>query len=369
MPESEPQIAVITPSPEEQLQQLRTYLATSEPFRHCRGKVGSWTGLGMFDEKELKEATPTALLKELDWRSGQTRILMNHLAKLRRDGHTVAFEELRYALANADFVITGEELPLDKRISGVLLMYEPKRMLEFIKWVKLVCPEVVDWQLGHPTSFGKTMIAQGKIKDRPGYVPWTERVLTENPEVKQGLERFYASSEHRSVINRANFLPDTILREAYRRFAKDDDARYMLQRGVKWLRPDEDSPYNTDVIGNWGVASFLPEMTQSEVLSLIKREHQHEVATWQFSYPSHMRDISGYSASIGLFPEKELSRFRKRWPSYVSGSLSQGMGAVLLENRHRLEMEDSLFDMRHWRDQESEPNKDEVGLKLHFSKR
>jgi hypothetical protein len=368
MPES--QLVVSIQSPEEQLQSLRTYLATSEPFRHCRGKFGNdWTGTGMF--REFEDASPTAILDQFDWRSSQIRVLMNHLAKLRRDGQLVAFEELSRALIDRSFVITGEELPLDKRHFGVLLMYSPERMLDFIRWLKLVSPQIVDLQLGYPGSHVEEFIKRGLRKDRPGFKEWTLSILEQHPEIRSGLEAFYERfpSGLRSECDRGRFLPDRILSDYLKEFPKDEASRDKLCRAGRWLRPEEDNRYtNTDVLGNWAVACFFPQMTQQEVLSLVKRERQHQVATWQFHYPAHMMNFDGYTASIGLFPEKELGHFSAMWPSFVSTSLSHGMGAVIMEHRHQMDMTDPLFDRKRWRDQETEPDKNEVGLKLHFLK-
>ena len=347
---------------EEQLKQLIAYLAKSEAFKHCRGKLGKsdWLGTDVFKNT----SSPTDTLCTFDWRHGQARVLFNHLAKLLREGHNVAANELMLALNHESFVITGEELPLDKRRSGVLLMFDVKRMLKLTRWLKLLDPRIIDRHLGVDKEKEQW---KSHLVDRPGLKWLTDEVMGENPELKKCLVNFHRSPM--IYFCRENFLPNSLLSIGINDFRQKwlvDGNR--LPYHTKWLHLDEVRPgHNDDVLGNWGVACFIPDTTQAEVLGMIKRDRQDKVATWQFNYPVHLSNLSGYTASVGLFPEAELDRFKKMWPSYTSKSLQNGMGAVLLENNSLIPMSDPIFSWEDQRSQKDELDPYKVGIHLHFT--
>ncbi len=360
---------------DEQLTMLREYLSTSEPFRHCRGKLGGdWLGIGILADPQLnapeKPFSPTKVLDTLKWRTGQARVLINYLAKLRRDGHDVAYQELRFALAEERFVITGEELPLDKRQPGALLMYQPKRTLDLIRWLQLLNPIAIDNHLGKLTyPYDIKLLEDGIEKPRMSLKWLTEKVMADNPSIQEGLEKFYDSGMRN---HRGNFLPSSIVWGE----GNKSDSWISPTKGSSavlcdplWLRVANRglSGSSGDILGNWGVACFFPGKTQAEILGAIPRDRQSEVAVWQFNYPLFVNNPThGYS--IGLFPESEHETFRKSLPTYTSSTITNGFGAVILGQRGPSDRaEHPMFDYRLHRHSSEEPDFDKVAMKLHFT--
>lgn len=369
--------AFVTSTPsqneDEQMSQLRNYLSTSNPFTQCRGKLGhGWLDLGILEGSPAR--TPSAVMEELARRTGQAKILLNHAAKLRRDGKMRAYLELVRALKDPEFILTGEESPLDKRTPGVLVMFNPKRNMDLLRLVQIVDPLTVDLCLGKGDDHAHHMVELGEVRTRPELTGWIQSVLSQNPDVLKGLEKWYTSERSKF---RPEYMPNSLHKDVFddnNGWLTDKQQDRCVRRGNEWLKPAMDQRYDYirhDVLANWPIALFFNNKTQREVLSLFKREHQKDVATWQFYYPTHMSHLTGYSVSIGLFPESEISRFTKRWPTHTSKSLNEGMGAVMLEGRDDdndpLKMMDPLFDFEATRKQEETPDPEKVGLRLFFS--
>ncbi len=378
-----PEITVQPKTEEQQLAGLREFLASCEPFRVCRGRLGSgdWSNVGIFTDHEstperpLLFTTPSAILRELERRHGQTRVMMNALAKYQRDGQHRAFQELMYALTDRNYVITGESLDLSLRTPGVLMIYQPKRILTLLRWLKMVNPVLMDLHQGQLDERERFYIEKGFIKDRPRLAELTAQVLQENPAIREGFEKYYEARRGDPRIGRQelrHFVPQSLFPHhdktwgILKTLAVDDDGASSLS-DTTWLAVEEDGSGN-DILGNWGIACFYPGKTQKEVLSRFKRKHHGDIATWQFHYPAHIHSCDTHNFSIGLFPENEHARFHRQWPSYTSPSLQQGMGAVMLEPtwRRKIKMEDPIFDQKHWREREDDPDPLSIGMHLHF---
>lgn len=120
----------LTMSAEQQLAELRTTLAGHRAFGICRGKFGA------FDAREmLKCEKPTQTLMRFEEWIGPQRVMLSLLANLKRAGHMYAFTELQHALTSSSYVITGEEIPLEQTESGVLIMFDPEKVLLLARWL------------------------------------------------------------------------------------------------------------------------------------------------------------------------------------------------------------------------------------------
>lgn len=357
-------------SAEAQLQQLRTFLSTCEPFRHCRGNLGEcgWLGTDIVTKKK-EPPSPNEVMRVMNWRSGQARVVLNHLAKLRRDGHMIAYEELLSALNSKFYVITGEELPLESRTPGVLLMFEPKRMLDLIRWVQFLSPLAIDNHLGRvKAEYDLNLLSTGLEKPRLGLKWLTESVLDKNPGIRHGLDTFYNSGMrgHRSL-----FLPSKVVwkdeDELQSWLSEKEDSGQVLCN-PEWLRivqPSNIGLNEGNFLGDWGVACFFPGKTQAEILGAIRRDLHDQVAVWQFHYPSFINNFRHGSYSIGLVPEAKLGVFKKECPTFTSNTITDGFGAVILENRRTVEH--PMFDIRKARHSPEEPDFQNVAIELHFA--
>ena len=370
-----------TLSSEEQLRELRKYLATSEPFRICRGKLGGtdWFFGDVLDDKTLivpgqTFASPTAVEAEFNRRHGQARVLLTHLAKLRRDGHMVAYNELLAALSSDRFVITGEEWPLDKRKIGTLVMFEPERTIKLMRWLKLLHPKIIERHLGYSTSSGEQVFEKFGLIDRPELRWLTDEILSEWPTIREGFKKYGLNNTDGHWIEFRKYLPKSLLPEEFNslEWFREDGKWSELSFDdylCAWLRPVSPSSDSGEIgehLQNWSCAAFFPGKKQDEVLSMFQRDKRDRIATWQLSFPAHVSSVQAndYPCSFGLFPERELGRFKGLWPAYTSGSKQGGMGAVVIDSRRSVPMTDPLFQVEVCRQAEDAPDVQDVGFEL-----
>ncbi len=347
----------LTPELEELLEELKS----NEAFRVCRGNLGArdWLSTGILRTGGL-QTTPTKVIEEFDYRTSRTRIMLNMLTKLRREGKTQAALELESALTDNGFVLTGEDLPIDQRVYGTLAIFEPERTLELLKWSSLLIPEIIDRHLGQKNEWHSPAV------DRPEFKEWTLRIMEKNPEIEAALSDIYANPMRLS--HRRSFMPDCILDLGYGNKWDYDILNNQLGGNAVFMH-NTDAPSNDDHVGNWCIGRFFFGKTQAEVLGKFDRKQQEEIATWQFHCPAHLC-FGGYDGNIGLFPESEHARLCKKWPAYVSGSKCHRLGAVILEKRlgHQRRFYDPLFDEREHRWSPETPDINKVGFRLHFKR-
>lgn len=366
-------VTTVAKSSEDQLLELREYLARSEPFRKVRGELeGDWLSTGILKDKRF--VSPSAVMEEFNRRQGLARPLMNHLAKLKRDGHLVAYEELLRALTSDRFVITGEEWPLDKRQNGTLVMIDPERTLDLIRWLKLFAPQIIDRHLGHFDPGMAGMIENGALIDRLDMKWFTEKVLNEQEIIGAGLRAFHLSGgggrqphgwdRHRYFC--ASILPIDFHSTEW--FVEDNWHYWFRTNMCEWLRPAVPDGLGSncyDLLANWGVAAFFPNTTQDQILGLFHRDKQARIATWSFSYPAHFR-MNGYHVSMGLFPEEQFGVFKQKLPTHTSVSRQRGMGAIILERDRPTSVDNDSFGVQIYRMAKDSPNPATMRLRLHF---
>jgi hypothetical protein len=304
-----------------EVEQLLAELSGHEAFRYCRGKLGDadWLTAGLLRQSERTSAkllSPTTMLRTIDKRRSQTRIVLNMLAKLWRDGKIYAAAELEEALIDRNFVFTGEDVPVNRRKPGVLVIFEPEKVLDIMRWSVCLDPKVVDRHLDRSLKNQVDKKLDSWIIDRPELRPWTEAIMSKYPDIREGLEKYYDNAS--SDIYRQGFLPDFLV-DFPQKWNPNERLRY---EGATFLFMHEQQNYDTHHIAKWCVGCIFADKTQDEVLGLFERSMQEQIATWQFSYPAHV-SFGHHCSSIGLFPEDQLDRFKKKWPAYVSRSKSQ----------------------------------------------
>lgn len=297
---------------ERQLEMLRGMLEGHRAFGKLRGRFGEIPIQDLLDEKN-----PTATLKSFDEWLSDSRVMLNMLAVLKRDGHLLAMQELMRALKNPSHVIIGETVPLEETEPGVLLMVDPDKTILLARWM-------------HTSNFEHDALY------------WIDH-STNNPErglcgtlTPQFFELFptiresFVSQRHSShIISPSELLNERLewcFSKIVEKFASDI-------RGL-WLSKSE--------VGLWYygniIAFYIKGATQSDVLRLFSREEQESIATWQLEVPKLTANrIGGHSETwIGLHPEEEHEAvWKKLWPSYVSTGVSQGLGAIIMNEHMR----------------------------------
>lgn len=123
----------------EQMERLGTWVrGHSKLFNKYRG--GKLNGFGQYEFLQPNRAvSPTADLKCYNQLVGEVRVLRNALAVLHRDGCSTAAEALWDALLYSDRYKRPYQLPfeneeLDELEPMVLLMFEPVKLFQIMKW-------------------------------------------------------------------------------------------------------------------------------------------------------------------------------------------------------------------------------------------
>lgn len=355
-------------SPENQLHNLREYLAASIPFSECRGMLGGgWGDIRVLDDEKFD--SPKSVEEECKRRQGLLRVLLTKLARLRKSGQMAAYQELYAALVDERFVITGEDSPLHERKFGTLVMFDPERTIKLLRWLKLLHPKIIERHLGFQSQSGNWLFETEGLIDRPELRWLTDEVLGEWNTTPQCSRGPCESDEALRELFPRSLLPEGF--ESTDWFVEDGKWLDLIhnQYLCGWVtnQPKGSCPRIDERFMRWtGCALFFPGKDQNEVLSMFKRDKQDRIATWMLSFPAHVHslDANYYPCSFGLFPEKDLPRFQEKWPAYTSGSRQGGMGAIVIDSGRRVPMRDPIFEVSPYRKAVEPPKLEHVGIEL-----
>ena len=309
-------------SPVDQIKWLIHRIAGNQSFGKCRGEFGVLDVFSM-----LSLSNPTQTLKALDEAVAPVKVMLQLLARLKRDGWTYAYNELFAALIHRDHIFTGEEVPIEAREDGTLVFVDLEDTLLLLRWLYTTdyCLDIIPY-------------VRGQSSDRGLYGSLTEQTFERFPSIRDELvERVKHTLGFRDTAMFVN--PPAYL------FGQEklDSAWDVLE---KFYRPDKKQQrlpliadrVNTD--GHWSnrgcVAIFITGVSQKEVISSFPRSEQDRVSTWQFRFPKVHADglswgsIGGPSMLIGLHLESEHKDWGDIHPSYVSHGVTHGLGAIML---------------------------------------
>lgn len=288
------------PSAAVQLAELRVKLAGHKVFGKCRRS---------FDkvpvDELLKEETPTATLEKFVKWTSHRKIMLGLLAQYKRDGWTVAYEELLATLIG-NHTITGEELPLEATTKGVLVMLSPARTLLMTRLLYTSRREAIEQWIKDGTNGS----------DDRNHNPFTGLAMREFPGIPNTVSW--------EKVRNHPFSPTGLLG------LSDTHIKLKLAFPYKCWYLSLDESYTDLWYESCAVACFITGVTQDDVLGMFTRREKENVATWQFDFPQTL-ESDFHMVRIGLHPESESSRWKTTRPSFVSKGSSQGLSAILLE--------------------------------------
>lgn len=297
---------------EQQLQKLRERLLGHKVFGKCRRSFHCFP----YDQFIREGKSPAGALRMFEQWAARQRVMLKMLAELKRDGHNVAFEELKEALTS-DHVITGEDVPLEQTEPGVLIMFDPEKTLLLIRW--LYSSRLID---------AHNWVTKGKIPEDRG------RCGSLTPHLLEAFPKLAAQFREPPVTH-----PSCPTREVHPRIK---DAFKRLRNDNSWddvlcMFPDCDF---TDL---WysvnAVAIFVRNTTQDKIKKLFTRDEQATMVMWRFNYPKsfkHKLKVAwGHNSDlwIGLHEECEHQVWRRRWPAFASASTASQLGAVIVDKK------------------------------------
>ncbi len=299
---------------EEQLRKLRQKLAGHRVFGKLRGKFEDFSPEDFLHDKKDRPLCPSKVQERFAKWIADRKVMFQLLATLGRDSQTVAYEELLKALCE-DHVITGEDIPLEQTEKGVLVMVDPEKTILLVRWLYTSTPED-----------GKKWVAEGKLPpDRGMCGSLTPQLVETFPDLVE---------EFKNPLNRILEFPlekiHPHLEKARERFRQK-----MCADDVKWICIDPGRTHYWR--GCRAVALFLHGKDQKGALSFFTREEQKSISTWKFDYPKITRRKMGVSWGsspnfwIGLHPEEEHTKWRRRWPSFASRGCANNLGAVIVD--------------------------------------
>lgn len=304
---------------EEQLRMLLKKLAGHKVFGRCRGVFEHLPIEDILEVDSDVPPSPSAIQKAFSKLVSDRKVMLTMLAQLKRDGYSVAFEELYRALCEEDRIITSETVPVEQTEPGVLVMIDPKHVFLTLRWM-------------YTTS------------QRDAYNWVTHGIIHPNRTPCGSLSsRFFGAFPY--LIHRASgYMSEPTPKSPFELilFDRIEWMRRELSSGLVGgsgnLLPMKVDPGKTDTWRvNPTVAFFVRGKDQAEVLSCFEREEQDHIATWRFDYPKFdaykmmVHSSPGPTMWIGFHPESEHERWQHQWPSYASRGVACGHGAVILD--------------------------------------
>jgi hypothetical protein len=297
---------------EAQLAELYDILMGNAAFGRLRGTIKG--SIAELIEGCLGDRSPSAALRAWDQRIGDLRVMLNVIAKFRRDDKGFAEMELIRALHDPKYVIAGETIPLERTTAYTVFMVDPEITLAlhqfFQDWWALF-PEESERGISPPT-FWKSYADEAFCNERYGPVLWPLFREISWGRVRARGEYY---PESRKEDGEARQLFCEVLRVFGYRIA-DINTRRVGKRTMEfspWGFPHRQfGSIRAKLVGNSRhffdtSCLFGKAVEQSELLGAFTREDQQRVASWQFHLPAAMiGDARVYA--ICLRPEAEHAR-------------------------------------------------------------
>ena len=305
-------------SEEEQLAKLREELAGNKAFGRQRG----WWSKSLSEKfMEMIETTgsPTQAIKRFDAFAADARVMVQKLARYKRDGEDAGFEMLKLVLTIRGNLIPGEVFPIEKTHPITLVLFNPERtffLLEATKSSKWDAPYWV--RMGHKSA--KTLNEAAAFT--PLFPHWREDADTAGSDLAVSMLSKILWSELKrqlhfdnEVITRGRYeiWPEPIVKNG----VTFDFGEHWLWFGFQ----DATFRVNYLPVGAWY------EGYPADFLRLFSREEQKLIRTWTFDCPPFLEP-----SRFGFYPEKDHPRWQKAEPSIMSRGVSEGMGAAMLLN-------------------------------------
>lgn len=323
------QVPEEVPSQDEQLAKLRKILMGHKAFQRRRG---SWDfTISQVARQMLKASSPTATLQEWAHFAADTAILVNLLAKFRRDEWTCASDNLLKALQHPGYLLPGENFDhrLDETYPVVFVVFEPEKTIQMFRWL---CSrvshrdEIVALNLGEQVSSTTQKLAEVFPSIKDGYFQEEDthgRLVAPN--------RVYVQDILSTFSDLSIAFPD--IWEGTQLRVQTCGLRLVADQYSHHLDLGLSGSSSRTTVGSWSVRMgyqwgfFIFGVTQDQILAKFPRKLQAQIGTWQF----HVPKILPFNAlDVGIHGQDEHEMFRSQHPALVSKGVSHGLGAIII---------------------------------------
>jgi len=305
-------------SKEEQFKELLDMLTGHEKFRRHRGELGR----SVADKLALIATSNQSWAqkkKQAEKLFGDLMVLLIIISNLHADKKREALSEFIRALSNPNYLLPGETIPVDQTLPATFVMFYPERVLEFLK--KLVqypvetVSEADEWLCNDPQSDFRTQ-----------WLALFSSIRNLLPNMK---------SSYRHMFRSFAILCKAYKKDCWEQWLDSYKARAMPIR-YRYRNFQLDSVASPFPLPRYDLYfAILDARSQKSILKRFNRELQRIMATWSFNMPKRFIYDGRHAGrfvglKIGLHPEEEHERWKKRYPAYVSRGVSHGFGAILL---------------------------------------
>ena len=239
------------------------------------------------------------------------------IARLERDGHSVAATELASALRYPRHQMLSETVPVEKTVLVTIVVPRPDIVLPLLSWLKAMRHSKDDFRLAISGAEGARpdLVAFFKAAS-PLFSVTMEDASPLDYGVTTQLLDWYRKQVGGPMV-------DEIVARLPKSEHRRDWASYRLhmhcleggrEKGCSQLSP---------------MLGWVFRKSQKQVLSAIDRDKQGQFATWQIDLPERYDDTYG-GIAFGLHPESEHELWKRRYRSLVSHGLQHGYGAIAM---------------------------------------
>ncbi len=299
VPEKNGSAVAVVPTDKEQYAALCENIAGHQAFGRLRGKMQGGT-LG--DVERIVESTdsPTAFCRRWDEYSSDIRVIGNMLARFHRDGWTSASWALERALRDPEFVIEGEDHPMNQIVPVTILILDPKRTFTMLRWIR-----AGHWMELH-------LALEGRIAECSEL---TRDLFEQFPSLEKNLRDGRGEMFHEGHAITSAYREDVI-----RPFKTTLETLDKSPLNVMYHTYNDHLEIDDEPIG------WLVYEEQSAVMAKFTRGEQKLIATWQF----RIRKALGRRHAIGLHPEASHQEIEGLNPTNSCAGYHHGFGAVRL---------------------------------------
>lgn len=299
---------------EKQMELLLSYLRDKEDFQSMRGEMSNGWNNGIqtdFFLELIKKSknNPTQFLKLFNAYVKKMRFIGNTLAKLTRDGHGVAVEEMIHALQSSNHLMKGEVLSTTEMVTVTIAIPSFDLCLPYIKYQRTAR------NLGHiddntttneTEKLVKEFLSQFEANLSNAYRPWNFTLF----------DRHYAN-----------------IARPFWRYFKDSSIVYEKLLMSKLVCHSAFHYTNRPVFG------LIFKSSKKNVLKHIPREKQKSTGLWEIQIPQRIaidkvdpskRDnkiIDGFA--ICFYPEKDSDIWQKKVNTFHAPNAQFGFRAFI----------------------------------------
>jgi len=342
---------------EAQLSLLTERLQGHQIFGRQRGRMGPI--MDWLDDMIGDTDNPTEFLSQFDSSVSDFRVMANMLAVLKRDGHDLAYAELKHVLRARNSFLPGETVPVEVTRPITIVMLDPDRTMLFVNWMLMVGRHWDHEGFRRTKAFADMSPAIPKTVPSPSstfYQKISQQMLDSFPRLAEILRRRYSSMD---------ICYDWIGWQAYEAYydAIEDQGLFPPAGGVglrvemhqhdheieSIISTSDYSARELHFLNTYATSMiYLVEGDQATVLAQYSREQQKNITTWQINVPKdYVMNYDGHVLPyVGLHLEDEHESQKRHDKVFCSLGVNNGLGARILESYTADSQEYQVFNGR-----------------------